>query len=121
MIRLIDSGNYRLIETKTGTKVLELNDSTYAWVNAKGIGEILVASHTQHKTDCVLSVGKFKYYDVGEDEPNITDLPHLELEVGLGQWQSYLLLTGLPDDDKKRTRIIPSEDAITTGKIAFQE
>jgi hypothetical protein len=115
MIRLIDSGRYDLIETKTGTKVLKLNDVTYAWVNAKDIGEILVTTHKQHKTDAVLSIGRFNIYEV-KDEPDITDLFHLELEVGENIWQSYLLLTGLPDDDKKRTRIIPTSDVVTTYK-----
>lgn len=115
MISLINSGEYRMIETKADTKVLELNGSTFAWVNAKGIGEILVTSHRQHKTDAILSVGKFKLYEV-KDEPGIADLTHLELEAGKDLWQSYLLLTGLPTDTRIRTRIIPSRDYITGNK-----
>lgn len=115
MISLLNSGEYRLAETKADTKVLELNGSAFVWVIAKGIGEILVTTHKQHKADAVLSVGRFKLYEV-KDEPGITDLTHLELEVGKGEWQSYLLLTGLPTDVNKRTRIIPSQDYITGNK-----
>jgi hypothetical protein len=115
MISLINSGQYRMIETKADTKVLELNGSTFAWVNAKGIGEILVTTHKQHKTDAILSVGSFKLYEV-KDEPGIADLTHLELEAGNDVWQSYLLLTGLPNDTKKRSRIIPSQEYITGNK-----
>lgn len=115
MISLINSGDYKMIETKADTKVLDLNGSTFAWVNAKGIGEILVTTHRRHKTDAILSVGRFKLYEV-KDEPGISDLEHLELEVGKGVWQSYLLLTGLPTDARKRTRIIPSQDLITDNK-----
>lgn len=112
MISLVNSGDYRMIETKADTKVLELDGSTFAWVNAKGIGEILVTTHRQHKTDAILSVGRFKLYEV-KNEQGIADLQHLELEVGTDVWQSYLLLTGLPTDERKRTRIIPSQDHIT--------
>ena len=115
MISLINSGQYRMIETKADTKVLELNGSTFAWVTAKGIGEILVTTHKEHKTDAILSVGRFKLYEV-KDEPGIADLTHLELEAGNDVWQSYLLLTGLPNDTRIRTRIIPSREYITGNK-----
>ncbi len=117
MISLISSGEYRLIETKADTKMLTLDGSTFAWINAKGIGEILVASHREHETDAILSVGNFKLYDV-KGEANVTDLEHLELEAGENVWQSYLLLTGLPGKEKKRARIIPTKDLIT-GKKRF--
>jgi hypothetical protein len=48
-----------------------------------------------------------------KDEPKLSDNQHIELEVGLDAWQGYLLLTGLPDDDKKRTRIVPTGELIT--------
>ena len=40
-----------------------------------------------------------------KDERELTDLEHLELLVGEGIWQGYLLTTGLPTDEKKRNRI----------------
>jgi len=112
MIRLRRKGLYRLVETKRHTKVLYLDNDIYAWVEPVHIGEILVISHKVHPTDCVLSLGDYCLYDV-EDEPALSDLPHLELEVGKDSWQSYLLLTGLPDDHKKRGRIVPTKEYIT--------
>lgn len=113
MIQLIESGKYTLIETKNQTKILSLdNKQTFAWVNAKDIGEILVTTHTVHKTDNVLAMGTYRLYDI-EDEPTLTDLNHLELFVGSGMWQGYLLPTGLPTDEKKRNRIIPTKEIIT--------
>lgn len=112
MITLIKSGNYQLIETKHHTKVLYIDDNTFAWVEPAHIGEILVTSHTIHKTDCVLSIGEYRLYDA-IDEPHLTDLQHLELEVGKSSWQGYLLLTGLPNDQKKRARIVPTFEVIT--------
>lgn len=112
MITLQKSGNHKLIETKKQTKILYLDDGVYAWVEPKEIGEILVISHKKHKTDCILSVGQYHIYDV-KDESAISDNQHLELEVGRNVWQGYLLLTGLPDDEKKRTRIIPTDQVIT--------
>lgn len=111
MITLKRSGRYKLIETKKHTKVLYLDNDIYAWVEPVHIGEILVVSHKVHKSDCVLSVGEYCLYEV-EDEPNLSDNPHLELEVGKNMWQGYLLLSGLPDAHKKRGRIIPTEEII---------
>lgn len=112
MISLRRSGKYKLIETKHNTKVLYLDDEAYAWVEPREIGEILVASHKAHVTDCVLAVGEFRLYDV-EDEPDLSDQLHLELQVGTTTWQGYLLLTGLPDARKFRSRIIPTREIIT--------
>lgn len=111
MIKLVREGAYRLIETKGQTKVLTLGRGTFAWVYAEGIGEILVTSHRAHKEDHVLATGEYRLYEV-QDEPNLTDLEHLELSVGGGAWQGYLLLTGLPSEKNKRSRIIPTKEII---------
>ncbi len=112
MIRTIKQGEYQLLETKAQTKILLLGGETYAWINAHGIGEILVASHNPHETDTILTLGDYKLYGV-EDEPKLSDQQHLELEVGQGMWQGYLLPTGLPKDNKKRSRVIPTSERIT--------
>ncbi len=112
MITLNKAGLYKLIETKHNTRVLYLDNDTYAWVEPRNIGEILVASRKVHKTDCVLSLGHYRLYDV-KDEPALSDQMHLELEVGRNHWQGYLLLSGLPDFHKLRGRIIPTQEVIT--------
>ncbi|CAN5130280.1 hypothetical protein BH09PAT1_BH09PAT1_4480 [soil metagenome] len=113
MIKRIKEGTYSLIETKMQTKILTLdNKNIFAWVNAVDIGELLVTSHKSHKTDNILALGNYRQYEV-KDEPELTDLQHLELFVGDGKWQGYLLLTGLPTEEKKRNRIIPTDEIIT--------
>jgi len=114
MIKLLEDGSYTLIETHKHIKILNLGKGkVFVWINAAGIGEILVASHNPHKTDHMLAVGKYRLYEV-KDEPKLTDLIHLELMVGDGIWQGYLLTKGLPNiDDKKRVRIIPTKEVIT--------
>jgi hypothetical protein len=112
MIKLLESGDYRLIETKGQTKILILPAATYAWVNAKDIGEILVASHNPHQVDHLLAVGEYRLYDV-DDEPHLSDQLHLELAVGRAEWQGYLLTTGFPTDEHKRGRIIPTREVIS--------
>lgn len=113
MIRLIQEGKYSLIETKEQTKILTLDNSqTFAWINAAEIGEILVTSYKKHRIDNILSLGSYRLYEVN-NEPGITDLFHLELHAGNGTWQGYLLTSGLPDTDKKRGRIIPTDELIT--------
>jgi hypothetical protein len=112
MIKILRHGTYKLIETKAHTKILTLDGrETFAWINAADIGEILVASHKKHQADHILAKSRYRLYEV-KDEADLTDLMHLELYVGDGVWQGYLLPTGLPDN-KKRRRIIPTREAIT--------
>jgi hypothetical protein len=113
MIKMVREGRYTLIETKAHTKILTLDDrGTFAWINAADIGEILVTTHKQHKADHILAKSRYRIYKVKE-EPDLTDLLHLELHVGESLWQGYLLPTGLPNDIKKRNRIIPTKELIT--------
>ena len=111
MIRLIRQGHYELLETKAQTKILILGDTTFAWINAKDIGEILVSSHNPQHTDTRLALGEYRLYDV-KNEPKLSDQRHLELSVGEGEWQSYLLPTGLPTARKKRSRVIPTDESV---------
>lgn len=116
MIKLLKEGYYKLIETKGHTKILNLGGKDYAWVNATGIGEILVASYNPYQTDHTLAIGKFRIYDV-KNENDLTDLYHLELFVGFGHWQGYLLTTGLPTSQNIRKRIIPTGELITKSML----
>lgn len=121
MIKLIQQGDYELIETKRFNKILTLSEKgTYAWINVEGTGEILVSSHKRslradalkkHQTDYVLAVGKYRFYEV-KDEPKLADTLHLELLTGKGNWQGYLLITGFPTE-KDKSRIIPTKEIIT--------
>lgn len=117
MIQIVREGNYRLIETKHQTKLLYLDSAAYAWINTEQMGEILVSTHKPHKADCLLAQGRYRLYNV-KDEKRLTDLLHLELSVGSGKWQGYLLLTGLPEGEKKRNRIIPTQEIITKCTFA---
>jgi hypothetical protein len=112
MISIIQHGVYKLIETKGQTKILYLDDETYAWVEPANIGEILVHSHNTHRTDCILSIGSYYIYNIA-DESELSGQQHIELETGNKSWQGYLLLTGLPTDKKIRGRIIPTTEVIT--------
>lgn len=115
MISSERQGHYKLVETKRNTKILYLDNSIYAWVETKNIGEILVISHKAHKTDCILAMGHYHIYEV-MDEPFLSDQQHLELEAGRNVWQGYLLLSGLPDRHSKRGRIIPTNEIITGNR-----
>lgn len=120
MITLIREGEYVLIETKLQVKILTLdNNRQFAWINIMDIGEILVTSHKVHKVDHILAIGKYRLYNI-KDESDLTDLKHLELSVGKGVWQGYLLPTGLPTATKNKKRIIPTKEIITkTPSLAF--
>lgn len=106
------SGKYLLMETMDGTKILNLDEADhYAWIKAGEIGEILVASKKEFAPNEVLAAGNYRLYEV-KNEADLTDLIHLELFVGNGKWQGYLLPLGLPDGVVRR-RIIPTKEIIT--------
>lgn len=111
MIHTTRHGFYKLIETKNNIKILYLDNDIFAWPELT-FGDMLVTSHRIHKTDCLLSMGRYNLYAVN-NEPGISDNMHLELEAGVGIWQGYLLLNGLPDSHKIRVRIIPTHEIIT--------
>jgi hypothetical protein len=117
MIKLLREGTYRLIETKKLIKILYLDNKTYAWLHAAPIGEIIVASRRLHKTDYVLSSGRYRLYEV-DNEPRLIDQQHLELEVEIGKWQGYLLFTGLPSAIRKSGRILPTHEKISENSKA---
>jgi hypothetical protein len=116
MITVLQKGAYQLIETKGHVKILTLDGKTYAWIAIEGIGEILVSSHNPHKTDHILAIGAYRLYEV-DDEPQLSDQQHLELNVGERAWQGYLLPTGLPTNQKKRARIIPTKEIVTYNRV----
>lgn len=113
MIRMIKEGKYKLLETKKQTKILILDKKElFAWINVKNIGELLVSSYKEHSIDCILALGRYRLYNV-KDEKKLIDTHHLELCVGSGVWQGYLLPLGLPDEKSTRRRIIPTTEVIT--------
>ncbi len=113
MLSLVRDGEYSLLETRGQVKILKLDKKFYAIVNAGNIGEILVFSHKKFTKDLVLAKGSYRIYKV-KNEPNFTDLMHLELFVGRNTWQGYLLPTGFPTNRKKRSRIIPTSETISS-------
>ncbi|HIA91706.1 TPA: hypothetical protein EYO12_01140 [Candidatus Saccharibacteria bacterium] len=120
MINQIDSGSYVLGESKNHTKILTLNDQSYAWILMPGVGDILSFLSEQKTPYATLSTGNFKLYDI-QDEPELVDLQHLELQTGMDSWQGFLLLTGLPNKVKKRSRIIPTKELVETAHHSFRQ
>lgn len=118
MITILKTGSYKLVETRGNNKILYLDDDVYAWIDSKKVGELLVTTHSPHKAYFALSGGAYILYNV-KDEEALTDLQHLELEFGTYAWQGYLLPTGLPDDEKKKSRIIPTDQVITGAPYFF--
>lgn len=112
MIKLSKKGKYSLIETFDHTKILILDDKiSFAWVNTETIGDILVATKKKFNALNTLAAGSYRLYDV-KQEPSLTDLEHIELLVGEGNWQGYLLPKGLPNG-VTRHKIIPTKEIIT--------
>ena len=111
MIKLLKKGKYTLVETRNDTKILTLDEKSYIWIFSRSIGEMLITTHKKHKTDQKLSKGEYRLYEV-KNEPKLVDTLHLELAIGEGDWQGYLLPTGFPKDKKTRSLIIPTNELI---------
>jgi hypothetical protein len=112
MIKKIKTGMYQLLGTKDHKTMLYIDEQGYLWNYARGIGDLLSFSKHPHARSHVLAQGKYRLYGV-KDEPKLVDLQHLELSLGRGQWQGYLLLTGLPTSRRVRRRIVPTEEIIS--------
>ena|SRR3990167_10275670 len=113
MIKLQKQGNYKVVETWGQTRILILDrNASFAWIAAKGIGEILVTTKKKFNKLYCLVRGRFRIYEV-EKEPRLTRGQHLELYIGEGYWQGYLLPTGLPKDKDIRNKIVPINQIIT--------
>lgn len=120
MIKLLAHGSYNLIQTKHLTKIIKFADlGSFAWINAGEIGEILVLSD-DYQPLYTLASGFYRMYEV-KNEPNLSDTIHLELFIGKGCWQGYLLPTNLPTESHPRSRIIPTAELITKSRLSSKK
>jgi hypothetical protein len=115
MITRVDGGAFELTETRHGTKILALNDEPYVWIVAPGIGSLLIYTDQPQEASEILSKGHFRLFTV-RDEPELSDLLHLELEFSKNEWQGYLLPTGLPDEMDTRKRLIATHQTISSDQ-----
>lgn len=65
-----------------------------------------------NKTEALSASGAFRLYDV-KKEADLTDGMHLELFVGEGCWDGYLLPDKLPNVKKKVCSIVKTDEYIT--------
>lgn len=118
MIKVVKIGKYRLVETRHQYKILYMDNDVFVWLFVPGIGLVLEITDKPHKPDHLLASGSYRIYDV-IDEPKFIDQKHMELFVGDGKWQGYLLLTGLPTAGHKRSRIIATDEVISLHTRAY--
>jgi hypothetical protein len=111
MLKIVYRGEYILSETNDQLKILNLDNKLFGWVSSKGNGELFLYPHKNIPQSSILAMGKYRLYEVNEDK-KFTDQPHLELSVGLGNWQAYLVPEGLPKKESM-SRIVPTSEVIT--------
>lgn len=114
MIKLAEQGTYKIVETWGETRLIVLNETNcFAWVYAGDeIGEILVATKKKFSDQYTLARGKYRLYEV-DQENGLSKGEHLELYIGEGFWQGYILPTGFPKGRNVRNKIIPTRQIIT--------
>lgn len=118
MIRVVKDGRYKITETWGETRIISLDEREhYAWVYAgKEIGEILVVTKKKFSSHYTLARSRYRLYQVRE-EKDLSDGFHLELCVGEGFWQAYLLPNGLPSGVDRRNKLIPTAQIITQPSL----
>ena len=117
MIKLINNGKYNLVEIENGIKALALGEifgekSVYFLIDADVIRKTSTQNYQYYEAGFILASGRYRLYDV-KSEWNFRSNKHLELSVGEGFWQGYLLPEGFPTTRKTEKRIIPIKELIT--------
>lgn len=115
MIRIVQEGKYKLIETNEKKKILTLRERTFSWAKNGEKDELIPTSYIPAEKDYILAIGKYRLYDV-KDEFDLADVPHLELLVGEGKWQGYIVPSGIPSGKRKQSVIMPTGEIITKTK-----
>lgn len=113
MIKLLESGTYKLVETENNLKVLMLDDKNiFLWKNFGCSGNLEYTRLDPAQICCMLSVNNYRLYQV-KNESGFTKGLHLELYAGKKRWQSYLLKKGLPTAKNQKMPISKIEEIIT--------
>lgn len=113
MISVLKRGEYKILEAKNNIRILILdNKEVFEWNSQAKNGEISISSYKNNQDDNLLSVGNYRLYNV-EDETDYIGQKHLELQVGCGYWQGYLLPKDLPKKNKESNVIIPTKELLT--------
>lgn len=112
MIRVIQSGTYEVVETKSLKNILILDDKEYFMLtDEKKMKRKII--RVEKPDDCsIRSAGNYRMYEV-RDERYFADSMHLELNTGNGFWDSYVLPFGLPSSLRKDSSIYPTSEAIS--------
>ncbi len=113
MIKLLDSGIYKLVGTKDNLKTLTLDDKdVFLWKSDGGNCNLEYIKFNTDQTCCLLSINNYRLYDV-KDEPGLTTCLHLELCIGKRKWQAYLLKNGFPTKRNKEKPFLRKDEIIT--------
>lgn len=116
MIKLLQSGGYKLLETKDNITVLHLdNKNAYVWKNVETKGDLQYIKFNPEKICCFLALGNYRLYEV-KDETNLTSGNHFELYVGKSKWQGYILPNGLPHTITAKKPIKQTPEIITKAR-----
>jgi hypothetical protein len=117
MIKILDHGCYHLYESPEQDKILIIDKKkSYRWNQKKDKGEIVSDSIKSGDPDHLLAIGKYRLYEV-KNENDLSDGDHLELFIGDGKWQGYLLPLGMPNIKKTSYQILPTEEIITIVSV----
>jgi hypothetical protein len=112
MITVLSTGTYQLYK-KDPLRILTLNGKKkFLWEKSRDATGQLRFWTPQDNIEELSASGAFRLYDV-KKETDLTDGMHLELFVGEGDWEGYLLKDKLPNAKRKECDIVKTDECIT--------
>lgn len=109
MTRLLKSGFYALGTSRHNTKILYLDNSCFIWLNEPSLGSILLTSERRPDLYMIVCEGRYHLKDPEQSDEK-SPMQFLELEIAPKDWQSFSLISGLPNGHMKRSRIRTNND-----------
>ena len=111
-----EKGNYELLETTHGHRILALNDKRwFAWVEGQE-GEILVHSDSDHQKDQTIQDGQFYLADFQDDTEFQNNQPHLFLQKG-DEFQELIVPNGLPTENDSQKKVLSTGDTVSKDEL----
>ena len=107
MIHIVQRGLYSLVKTRSRKMILILDKKNIFKLSRQNIQLLSQVNDIA----CKVCMCAYRLYDV-KDEGMLTDQMHLELCIGKGHWQGYLLPEGLPTKHTSKKPIVPTQELI---------
>ncbi len=88
------------------------SEKVYRFFLTDGQGKITFITKSEFSFTKDVITGKYRKYEV-KNEQSFKNGVYLELSVGMGKWNCYILPTGLPNKNSPEKSILVTKECIT--------